>query len=141
MRRHAQNAADGDDAGAADAGDDDVVGLVDRRQLWIGQHRQVMIGGDADALLQLGAVHRDEGRAKAFDAGEVLVAARLIDQALAAPLVSSGCTETQFDCTPQSPQPSQTSSLMMTRLSGSGNVWRCGGGAFPRHRSDRRSTP
>jgi hypothetical protein len=30
--------------------------------------------------------------------------------------VSSGCTETQFDCTPQSPQPSQTSSLMITRL-------------------------
>ena len=27
MRRHAENAADGDDAGAADAGDDDVVGL------------------------------------------------------------------------------------------------------------------
>src|SRR3954465_10139357 len=36
--------------------------------------------------------------------------------------VSSGCTETQFDLTPQSPQPSQTNSLMMTRLSGSGNV-------------------
>src|SRR5205823_10529866 len=27
--------------------------------------------------------------------------------------VSSGCTETQFDLTPQSPQPSQTSSLMI----------------------------
>ena len=36
--------------------------------------------------------------------------------------VSSGCTETQFDFTPQSPQPSQTSSLMNTRLSGSGKV-------------------
>src|ERR1700694_3726836 len=35
--------------------------------------------------------------------------------------VSSGCTDTQFDCTPQSPQPSHTSSLMLTRLSGSGN--------------------
>jgi hypothetical protein len=34
--------------------------------------------------------------------------------------VSSGCTDTQFDFTPQSPQPSQTSSLMITRLSGSG---------------------
>ena len=45
VRRHAQNAADGDDAGAADAGDDDVVGLVDRRQLfWIGQRRQIMTG-------------------------------------------------------------------------------------------------
>ena len=29
MRRHAEDAADGDDAGAADAGDDDVVGLAD----------------------------------------------------------------------------------------------------------------
>ena len=36
--------------------------------------------------------------------------------------VSTGWIETQFDCTPQSPQPSQTSSLMMTRLSGSGKV-------------------
>jgi hypothetical protein len=35
--------------------------------------------------------------------------------------VSSGCTDTQFDFTPQSPQPSQMSSLMITRLSGSGN--------------------
>src|ERR1043165_934162 len=38
--------------------------------------------------------------------------------------VSSGCTDTQFDLTPQSPQPSQTSSLMITRLSGSGYVCR-----------------
>ncbi len=38
--------------------------------------------------------------------------------------VSSGWIETQFDCTPQSPQPSHTSSLMITRLSGSGNSWR-----------------
>ena len=35
--------------------------------------------------------------------------------------VSSGRIETQFDCTPQSPQPSQTSGLMKTRMSGSGN--------------------
>src|SRR5215469_5532631 len=33
--------------------------------------------------------------------------------------VSSGCTDTQFDCTPQSPQPSHTSSLMITRRAGS----------------------
>src|SRR5580700_8949099 len=43
--------------------------------------------------------------------------------------VSSGCTETQLDFTPQSPQPSHTNSLMMTRLSGSGN--------FPRLRRRR----
>ena len=85
MRRHAENAADGDDAGAADTGDDDVVGLVDGRKFRLRQLRQVMIGGDALALFQLGAVHRDERRAEAFDAGKVLVAARLVDGALAAP--------------------------------------------------------
>jgi hypothetical protein len=36
--------------------------------------------------------------------------------------VSTGTIETQFDCTPQSPQPSQTSVLMKTRRSGSGKV-------------------
>src|SRR5262245_48295365 len=35
--------------------------------------------------------------------------------------VSSGTTATQFDLTPQSPQPSHTAGLMNTRLSGSGN--------------------
>ena len=34
--------------------------------------------------------------------------------------VSTGWIDTQLDWTPQSPQPSHTSSLMMTRLSGSG---------------------
>ena len=34
--------------------------------------------------------------------------------------VSTGTSATQFDCTPQSPQPSQTSSLMTIRASGSG---------------------
>ncbi len=34
---HAENAADGDNSGAADAGHDDVVGLPDRRQHRLGQ--------------------------------------------------------------------------------------------------------
>ena len=34
--------------------------------------------------------------------------------------VSTGTTETQFDFAEQSPQPSQTSSLIITRLAGSG---------------------
>ena len=34
--------------------------------------------------------------------------------------VSSGSTDRQFDCTEQSPQPSQTASLMTARLAGSG---------------------
>ena len=33
--------------------------------------------------------------------------------------VSSGCTETQLEAAEQSPQPSQTRSLMKTRLGGS----------------------
>ena len=41
MCRHAQYAADGDDAGAADAGDDDIIGLVDRRKLRLRQRRAV----------------------------------------------------------------------------------------------------
>src|SRR6202171_2129774 len=36
--------------------------------------------------------------------------------------VSSGFTETQFDLSEQSPQPSHTASLMKTRLGGSGKV-------------------
>src|ERR1700740_2702876 len=46
--------------------------------------------------------------------------------------VSSGCTDTQFDCTPQSPQPSQTSSLMMTRRAGAGHWPRGAGRVFVR---------
>jgi hypothetical protein len=34
--------------------------------------------------------------------------------------VSSGCTETQLEACEQSPQPSQTRSLMKTRFGGSG---------------------
>ena len=87
MRRHAENAADGDDAGAADAGDDDVVGLAELRMRGLRQrHRPPGPAGDALALLQLRAVHGDEGRAEALHAGEVLVAGRLVDGALAAEL-------------------------------------------------------
>ena len=44
--------------------------------------------------------------------------------------VSIGCTETQFEVTPQSPQPSQTRSLIKTRLSGSGNSLALAAAAF-----------
>ena len=43
--------------------------------------------------------------------------------------VSIGCTDRQFDFTPQSPQPSQTRSLITTRMGGSA--------ARPRLRSRR----
>ena len=75
----------GDDAGAADAGDDDAVGMVGERQAGRGQRRPVLRLGHALAALELGAVHGDEGRAEAVEAGIVLVAARLVDGALAAP--------------------------------------------------------
>ena len=86
MRRHPEDAADRHDAGAADAGDDDVVGAVDRRELRVGQRAEFDVLDGRRALLQLRAVHGDEGRAEAAQAGVVLVAAGLVDAALAAEL-------------------------------------------------------
>ena len=86
MRRHAENGADGDDAGTANAGDDHGIGPVERRMRRLGR-----TGESADigrrlalGLPPLAAVDRDEARAKAFDAGEILVARILVDGALAA---------------------------------------------------------
>src|SRR5262249_35224809 len=84
MCRHAEHRPDGDDAGAADAGDDDAVGLrVEPRQLRIGERRQIRTFGDRLALLELRAVDCDERRTEALEAAEILVAARLVDAALA----------------------------------------------------------
>src|SRR5262249_7628817 len=82
-RGHAEHTADRHDAGAADAGDDDAVGLADRRQRRFGQRREVGRRLDPLAALELRAMHRHERRAEALHAGEILVAARLIDGALA----------------------------------------------------------
>ena len=60
-----------------------------------------------------------ERRAVAVEAGVVLVARRLVDAGLAAELGLDRVTERQFDFCPQSPQPSQTRSLMTTRVVGS----------------------
>ena len=62
MGCHAEQRADGDDAGAADAGDEDVVGAVERRrcrQRQIGEQRR-RIGSGAIGLAQLSTVHGDE---------------------------------------------------------------------------------
>src|SRR5262249_14954001 len=84
MGGHAENAADGADASAADAGDDDVVGLPEWRQHRLGQI--TLLGRrDTGAALELGAFHRHERRTESLHTGEVLVAARLVDGALAAP--------------------------------------------------------
>ena len=56
--------------------------------------------------------------------------------------VSTGTTDRQFDCTRQSPQPSQTCSLMNDAPAPDRASCRaCGGGAFRRRRSGRRSAP
>ena len=87
MGGHADQRADGDDAGAADAGDQDAIGLLQRRQRGLRQHRP---GGRPDrralALAQAAALDGDEARAEALEAGEVLVAGRLVDRPLAAEL-------------------------------------------------------
>ena len=45
-----------------------------------------MVSSDSDSLFQLGAVDRNKRRTEPFYAGEILVAARLIDNAFAPPL-------------------------------------------------------
>ena len=88
MRRHAENMADGDDAGAADAGDHDRPGAIERRQLRIGKDREHgAAAGQAlhvEAADELSTFDRHEARAEAFEAGIILVAGRLVDLALAA---------------------------------------------------------
>ncbi len=81
---HGDQRADGDDAGAADAGDEDVVGAADRRERGLGDVGEDELG--LLRLLHLGAFEGDEAGAEAVEAGEVLVAARLVDRALAAEL-------------------------------------------------------
>jgi len=84
MSRHAEDTTDRHDAGSADTGNDDVVGAVNSRQIGLGQRRTCTVLRHAFPLLQRGAVHRHERWAKAFDAGEILVARGLVDGALAA---------------------------------------------------------
>ncbi len=93
MRGHAEQLADGDNAGAADTGDDDAVAaaarhIVAHRVGHLGL-RQFGHGRQIGSRLRLGfaqraAFHRDEAGAKALEAGKVFVAAALVDGALAA---------------------------------------------------------
>ncbi len=127
MGGHAEDLADGDDAGAADAGDDGGPAVIERgdgRRWQCGEEAVEAAGvlGFRFGLAQLAAMDGDEGGTEALDAGEVLVAARLVHLALAAEGGFDGWMETQLDFTPQSPQPSQTASLMKARLFGSGKV-------------------
>ena len=121
MRRHAEDAADGDDAGAADAGDDDVVGLAELR------HAPAPAAPSTSwscatplPFFSFAPCTVTNDGQKPFTQEKSLLQDDWSMVRLRPNSVSSGCTETQFDFTPQSPQPSQTSSLMMTRLSGIG---------------------
>src|SRR5690606_17217745 len=87
MRGHGEDGADGDDAGAADAGDEHVPRPGERERRRLGD-RPLGNSARIDVLrpARLHALDGDEGRAEALDAGKVLVARRLVDAALAAEL-------------------------------------------------------
>ena len=107
-------------AGAADAGDDDAVGSVQRRQLGLGRTGNGSACAEARPCAT-GRLDGHEAGAEALEAGEVLVAGRLVDPAPA----ELGLLRLDGDAVaghPQSPQPSQTSSLITTRSSGSGKA-------------------
>src|SRR5262249_18043828 len=76
-----------DDAGAADPGDENAVRFGERGRRRLQQIRQpvlsvIGLGRGSEAA----AMHRDKARAETCDAGVILVAARLVDRALAAKL-------------------------------------------------------
>ena len=144
MGGHAEQRADGDDAGAADTGDQDIEGAIQRRhrrQRQIGEQR-LRIGRGAVGLAELAAMHGDEARAKALDAGKILVAVRLVDPTLAAEFglqrlhrdavgglraVAAAFADALVD----------EDALLRIRI----EARACGGGAFRRRRSGRRSGP
>src|SRR5262249_12118165 len=84
VRRHADDLADGDHPRAADAGDEDSIGIVQRwsRRLPDGREFLAALRGRL-ALLQPSALDRDEARAEALEARVVLVARGLVDRPLA----------------------------------------------------------
>jgi hypothetical protein len=92
VRRHADQRADGDDAGAADAGDEDVVDPSSGKLGGSGSGR--LFGGgfgrDGCVLARLHAVDRHEARAEALDAGIVGVAGTLVHAALQAQVAGLG---------------------------------------------------
>src|ERR1019366_4314233 len=84
MRRHAQNSAYRDNAGAANPGHENPIGLgADRRDHGPSEVREILLVFDL-GLPWAAAMHRDQGRAKTIEAEKILVAARLVDHPLAA---------------------------------------------------------
>jgi hypothetical protein len=135
LRGLRQHRADGHHAGAADPGDDHVVGAVDRGSAGrAGRHVEL----SRRLLADRRALDRHEAGQKPLRQEKSLLQDDWSMARLRPSSVSSGTMETQFDCTPQSPQPSQTSVLMKTAGRDRGICRACGGGAFRRRRSGRR---
>src|SRR2546423_3278003 len=87
MGGHPQKGTYRDYAGSTDAGNENAVGFVESGMCRLGQRRQFVLAEIARfAWLQSTAIHGDEARTETFDAGIVLVAARLIDFAFSAAL-------------------------------------------------------
>ena len=121
VRGHAQERADGDHAGAADAGDQDSPGPLERRQGRLGERR----GAACATGLRLRSFPPSTvtklGQKPLTQEKSLLQVLWSIAR-LRPNSVSTGTIDRQFDFSPQSPQPSQTRSLMTTRRAGSGNV-------------------
>ena len=86
VRGHAQQRADGGHATAADARQEDVPGARQARLRGLRQRLEQRILAHRLRLAQAAAMHGDEARAEALDAGKILVAGVLVDLALASQL-------------------------------------------------------
>ena len=92
VRRHADQCAERDNAGAAHPGDEDVERAARVRQCWFRQAAEhTIVDCQPFCFLQAATFHRDEGGAEALEAGKILVAGRLVDLALAAKLGFQWC--------------------------------------------------
>src|SRR5256885_608077 len=86
MRRHAEQRAQSHHPGAPDAGNDDPVGLIEqrcRRRRKLSKTGSGISRSDCQ-LARLTAAYRNKAWTKPLEAGEILVAAGLVDAALAA---------------------------------------------------------
>src|SRR5699024_5934060 len=90
VRGHAEQRADRHHAGAADAGDQDVVVTFEAARSRLGHASRRVVGFAGSRrfgrLAHFAAVYGHEAGAKSLDTGIVLVAARLVDHALTAEL-------------------------------------------------------
>src|SRR5262245_42622160 len=79
MRRHSEQRTDRNHTGSTDAGDEDAVGLTESRMKRLGQRRQLLFRQIASVpQLQRTATYCNKTRTETFEAGKILVAARLI---------------------------------------------------------------